>query len=289
MAGRMDRYPGVQVLATQPQPFSIPRFLLVILLQFAGLLLAMRFMVPAVWARQVAAGAGAIALVFLASHLVTCLFEWFFHRYLLHSVTIGWLQGLAHSHRTHHSLTPIQLARDEAGPGRIVLNRYPIVDEEQLENAVFPPHALLSFWLVFTPLIVGGQLLFPHAPVLIGGYAAVTWAMISYEIFHAIEHLPYEWWARATEHPRYGWAWRRLYGFHHFHHANVGSNEAISGFFGLPLADWIFRTYHQPAELLLQGRIATAKDFQVREPWSFVVAWDRWARKREAELRQARG
>jgi hemolysin III len=275
-------------LPSQRQPFSAPKFLVVILLQFAGLLLAIRFLAPAAWSRQVAAGPWAIALVFLAGHLATCFFEWFFHRYLLHSITILWLQRLANGHRNHHSLTPIQLARDEAGPGRIVLNRYPIVEEEQLEDAVFPVYSLLAFWLVFTPPIVVLQLLFPHAPVLVGGYAAVTWAMISYEIFHAIEHLPYEWWARAVEHPRFAWVWRRLYGFHHFHHANVGSNEAISGFFGLPVADWVFRTYHQPAELLLQGRTATAKEFQVHAPWSFVVAWDRWARKREAKLRQSR-
>ena len=275
-------------MADTRRPFSFWKFGLGILMQYAGLLVAIRLLVPAVWARQVAAGPWALALVFLLGHLGTCVFEWFFHRYLLHSVTIGWLRRLAHAHRNHHSLTPIQLARDEAGPGRIVLNRYPIVEEEQLEDAVFPPHALLAFWLVFTPLIALAQLLFPHAPVIVGGYAAVTWAMLSYEILHAIEHLPYEWWVRATEHARFGWLWRRVYGFHHFHHANVGSNEAISGFFGLPLADWVFRTYHQPAELLLQGRSATAKDFQVRAPLPFVIAWDRWARKREAELRAER-
>ena len=73
------------------------------------------------------------------------------------------------------------------------------------------------------------------------------------------------------------------------HELYRSSREECSGFFGLPVADWVFRTYHQPAELLLQGRIATAKDFQVHAPWSFVLAWDRWARKREAELRQPRG
>jgi hemolysin III len=276
-------------LAKRRRPFSFWKFAPAVTLQYAGFLLAVRWLAPALWTRELAAGPWAIVLVFLAAHLVTCFFEWFFHRYLLHSVILGWLRWLAGAHRNHHALTSIQLARDEAGPGRFVLNRYPIVDEDQLEDAVFPVYALLVFWLVFTPLIVGAQLALPHAPVVVGGYAAVTWAMISYETLHAVEHLPYAWWERATEHPRYGWLWRRLYGFHHFHHANVGSNEAISGFFGLPLADWLFRTYHQPAELLLHGRIATARDFQVRAPWSFVVAWDRWARKREAQLRAGPG
>jgi hemolysin III len=272
-------------LDLKPQPFSFWRFASAIALQFAALLLVIRFAAPAFFARQAAAGPLVLVVTFLGAHLFTCFFEWFFHRYLLHSITIGWLQRLAHAHRNHHSLTAISLARDEAGPGRFVLNRYPIVEEDQHEDSMFPWHALLSFWAAFTPFIIVAQLLLPHAPVILAGYAAVSWAMLSYETLHAIEHLPYEWWARATEHPRFGGLWRRLYGFHHFHHANVGSNEAISGFFGLPVADFFFRTYHQPADLLLTGRVATAKDFQVHPPLPFVVVWDRWARKREAALR----
>lgn len=268
------------------KPFSMWKFILGIALQYAALLAAFRFVMPGLWARQFAAGPWAIVGVFLVGHLVTCVFEWFFHRYLLHSITIGWLQKLAHAHRNHHSLTAIQLARDEAGPGRIVLNRYPIVDDDQHEDSAFPPYALAAFWLVFAPLFIVMQLIFPHAPVIIGGFASITWAMTSYEIIHAIEHLSYDWWKHATEHPRFGWLWQRVYGFHHFHHANVGSNEAISGFFGVPVADFMFRTYHQPSELLLHGRIATAREFAVHAPWGWVVALDRWARKRESVLKQ---
>ena len=68
------------------------------------------------------------------------------------------------------------------------------------------------------------------------------------------------------------------------HHANVGCNEAISGFFGLPVADWCFGTWHQPRELLLEGRKATARDFAVRPPPGAVRWFDRWVRKREAGI-----
>jgi len=118
-----------------------------------------------------------------------------------------------------------------------------------------------------------------------GGYAAITWSMCLYEILHAIEHRPYEWWKQATEHPRFGAFWRKLYGFHHMHHANISCNEAISGFFSLPIADWAFGTYHQPKDLLLEGRVATAKDFAVPPPLPFVRWLDAWARKREARVR----
>jgi len=90
----------------------------------------------------------------------------------------------------------------------------------------------LVFLLLDAPFLFGVQLLLPRAPVLMGGYAAITWSMCLYEILHAIEHRPYEWWKHATEHPRFGAFWRKLYGFHHMHHANISCNEAISGFFG---------------------------------------------------------
>jgi len=202
---------------------------------------------------------------------------------VLHAITTRWLVYFARGHRHHHGLTPIRLQPVAAGSDRYVLNRYPIVEEEQHENSAFPPYAILAFWGLFTPLLLGLQYLLPHAPVLMGGYAAITFSMVLYEILHAFEHRPYEWWKRATEHPRTGRIWSKLYAFHHMHHANISCNEAISGFFGLPIADWVFGTYHQPRELLLEGRVATARDFAVAPPRRFVMWLDAWARRRESE------
>ena len=67
------------------------------------------------------------------------------------------------------------------------------------------------------------------------------------------------------------------------HHANIKCNEAIGGFFGLPVPDWVFMTYHQPEELLLHDRKATAKDFSIPQPWRFVTRIDRWASRRESQ------
>lgn len=265
-------------------PFSILRFTLLALLQFALLLVVFRFALPSVWAAQFAAGWLAILAVFVGFHLLLCFFEWAFHRYVLHSVTTRWLHWFASGHRSHHGLTPIRLQPAPEGADRYILNRYPIIDDHQNENAAFPPYAIVAFWLVFSPLIVGFQLLWPHLPMLLGGYAGVTWSMCLYEILHAIEHWPYEWWKHATEHRRFGRFWSKLYGFHHMHHANVSCNEAIAGFFTLPVADWVLGTYHQPKELLLEGRIATAKDFAVKEPPAVVRWMDRWARRREARV-----
>lgn len=221
-------------------------------------------------------------IVFLIAHLAICFFEWGFHRYILHRQIHPWLGRFSTAHRHHHLLTPIKLAVNEAGPGRIILNRYPITDVHQHEDSAFPPYALVAFWLVFSPLLIGLQWIWPQWPIILGGTAAIAWSMFSYEVFHAIEHYPYEWWQRATNSPRTGWMWRRVYGFHHFHHANNNTNEAISGFFGLPIADWILGTYNQPPGLLLQGRLATAQMFQIRLPIRLVKAIDAWGRRRES-------
>jgi hemolysin III len=264
--------------------FSIARFSLLVLLQLVLLYMALHALFPSVWARQRASGALTFIAVFVVMHLFLCFFEWFFHRYVLHGVTTWWLREFARRHRHHHSLTPIRLRPVAQGSDRVVLNEYPIIHEEQYPNSAFPVYALVAFWALFTPLLVGMQMLVSRLPVLLAGYSAIAWSMTLYEVLHAIDHWPYEWWRKATEHRRFGALWRRLYGFHLMHHANIGCNEAIAGFFGFPIADWCFGTYHQPKELLLEGRIATAKDFAVRPPHRFVRWLDRWARKREAKI-----
>lgn len=272
-------------MAAAKQKFSIFWFSVQMVAQYVLLLFAIRTFLPRVWSNQLAAGPWAIVVVLLSMHMVMCFFEWAFHRYVLHAVTAPWLETFARAHRSHHGLTPIKLQPVSEGSDRYVLNRYPITEEEQYEDSAFPPHALVGFWAFFTPMLAGLQWLLPHQPILLGGYSAITLSMGLYEILHAVEHQPYEWWQKATEHPRTGPMWRKLYGFHHMHHANISCNEAISGFFGLPIADWVFRTYHQPKELLLSGRVATAKDFAVARPWSFVRLLDGWARKRETQIR----
>lgn len=264
--------------------FSIARFTALVALQLTLLLIAFRLLLPKLWARNVAAGAWTFAAVFLGMHLFLSFFEWMFHRYVLHGVTMWWLQRFARGHRHHHSLTPIRLRPVTPGSGRIVLNEYPITREEQYPDSDFPVYALVSFWGLFTPLLAILQFLWPRLPILLAGYSAIAWSMTLYEILHAIDHWPYEWWQRAIEHPRFGVLWRRLYGFHLMHHANIGCNEAISGFFGLPVPDWCFGTYHQPKDLLLEGRLATAQDFAIRRPLGFIRAIDRWARRREAGI-----
>jgi len=279
----------VRDLARKRRRFSIARFALMVVLQIAVLFFGLHFAFPGIWRSQIEAGPLAIILVFVGFHLFLSFFEWFFHRYVLHFVTISWLRKFAKEHRLHHSLTAIRLRPASEGSDRVILNEYPITQEEQFESSAFPFYALTVFWLVFTPLVVGLQLAWPKLPFLLGGYAAIAWSMGLYEILHAIDHWPYEWWRRAIEHRVFGAFWKPVYGFHLMHHANVACNEAISGFFWLPVPDWCFGTHHQPKQLLLEGRKATAKEFTIRPPHGFVRKLDRWARGREARSQRRMG
>lgn len=274
------------LVAQTRRRFSIARFTLLVLLQLSALFIGLHLLFPGLWKSQLAAGPVAIVAVFLGFHLFFSFFEWFFHRYVLHKIVTPVLRNFASEHRLHHSLTAVRLRPTSEGSQRVILNEYPIVQEEQFESSAFPFYALAGFMVFFAPLIAGLQLLFPGLPFVLGGYAAVIWSMMLYEIVHAIEHWPYEWWRKVIELPRYGPIWKRIYGFHLMHHANIGCNESISGFFSMPIPDWCFGTYHQPRQLLLEGRKATAKEFTIGPPFWFVRLADRWARGREARIQR---
>lgn len=274
-------------MAFAPKPFSLWRFATLVALQLALLLLGLRVLLPQVWASQVAAGAAATIAVFLGAHLLNCFVEWAFHRYVLHTAPLVWLRSFERKHRRHHELTPIRFRREATGRRRTILNQFPIEHEEQYENSQFPFWALVGFWVLFTPLLVALQLALPRLPILVGGYAAVTWSLACYEIFHHVEHLPFAWWQQRIAHPRWGRYWKKVYGFHHMHHANADCNMAISGFFGLPLADWLLKTYHQPRQLLLDGQEASSQDFAL-PPARRLVRWlDRRVKQRASAQRAA--
>jgi len=272
-------------MARPPGQLFFVWYAFAIIAQLAAMLLFLRFAFPDFLRQQLQAGPAAFSLVFAGMVLFVCFFEWFFHRYVLHMVIWKPLARFCKAHTHHHELTPIKLLKKAPGQEhRVVLNRYPIETEEQLEDAAFPEYALTAFWILFLPLLLPLQFLQPHLPIVLGGLTGIAWSVISYEAFHAVEHFRYEWWKGAVEHPVVGPVMTRVYGFHHFHHANIRSNEAISGFFGLPVADWCFGTYFQPKNLLLDKRVATIDEFQVPDPATWVKKLDEWAKRRHSQL-----
>ena len=56
------------------------------------------------------------------------------------------------------------------------------------------------------------------------------------------------------------------------HHASIKSNESISGFFGIPLPDFLFGTYGKPHELYKHGATGLTLDFIAPKP-VFFIRW----------------
>lgn len=272
--------------------FSLWLFLLVNSLSFAGLCGLVALLAPAVWSAQLAAGWLAVLGVFLGVHLAAAFVEFFFHRYVLHAPLIPFLAYFYKQHTLHHALTRVgyQKGRQagEATP-HLVENVYPITEEKQFEASYFPWYSLIVFTGVGAIVLVPLQILFPAAPILLGGMIAVLWSLVLYETIHAIEHLPQEVWDRLVARPRTGRFWRKAYAFHLRHHADIRCNEAISGFFALPLVDFLFGTYVDPNTLYRHGQSAPPEEFvSPRARFGFLRWLDRLADQSVALRRQRR-
>jgi hemolysin III len=272
MSDRISTKPVVE------EEFSIWLFLLVVSLSFAGVMGLVWWLAPeAVWVTQVGSTWWKYAAVFLGVSLFNCFMEFFFHRYVLHKPVLPFLSYFYRQHTHHHSLTRITRRRTPGGlEVNFVENFYPIVKDEQKEASFFPWYTFLIFAACVTPLLVLLQWLIPSLPWLIAGYSALASSLLIYELFHAIEHWSFEKWGPLIEHPRFGSFWRKVYSFHLRHHAVIDCNEAISGFFTLPVADWVFGTCVIPGVLYKHGQtVAEEKEFLSPHPTAFIRWLDR--------------
>ena len=276
--------------------FSVTLFVITILVTLAGLFGVLALAVPGVWKAQLAAGWGSLVAVFLVVHLLAAFVEFAFHRYVLHAPLVPFLSYFYKQHTLHHALTRIsyQKSRDgkEAIPRlveSVAVNRYPIVEEPQYEASYFPWYTMAVFSLLATFVLAPVQWLLPNVPVFLGGFLGIAWAISLYEIIHAIEHWPQATWDRLIEHPTLGRFWRKAYAFHLRHHADIRCNEAISGFFALPLPDFILGTYIDPETLYTHGRPVDPKEFISPRPRFAFIRWlDRQAEASVKSRRQRR-
>lgn len=277
--------PRVQPTKKVSEKLSLVRFAFAVGATTFFYILILNVSAPHLWARQVDKGLWPIVWVALACHCFLGGFEFFFHRYILHCTAIRWLRKFYRDHTLHHALTTIFRKKPQPRENDLaeVVNRYPIVEEKQYESSFFPYWGLAGFTLFFSPLIAFLQWLFPEAPVLLGSFAAMTFSYCLYELLHALEHVPYElFWKKFVEHPLFGNLGTKVYGFHQLHHANVMCNMAISGVFGLPVFDWLFRTYKQPRQLLLDGTLAREEDFSAPVPCRLILWLDSVVKKPKA-------
>ncbi len=256
------------------EKLSIPLFVVTVGLSLGGLLGLVWLFAPAsVWATQWNAAWWTFVAVFLIVKMGNCFFEFFLHRYVLHKPVIPGLGRFYRQHTRHHALTRIGRRRTQGGREvPVVENIYPMTTPEQDEASFFPWYTLAAFGLVVAPLFALLQWLVPSWPWFSAGFLALTASMVIYEMFHAIEHWPFSRWEKVIELPRTGWAWRKIYSFHLRHHAVIDCNEAISGFFTVPVADFIFGTWIFPKSLYVDGGEWVESEFKSPRP-VMVIRW----------------
>lgn len=264
------------------EKFSPWLFIATILLSLAALFAALAIIAPGLWRAQLDSSWLPFVLVFVAIHAIAGVFEYFFHRYILHAPLVSFLSYFYKQHTLHHALTHIGTHRSKVTnaevPGlveneHVARNNFPIEEEKQHEASYFPWYSLIVFALVVTPLLALGQWLFPSAPMFLAGYLAVGFSLSLYELIHAVEHWPQDTWDRLIEHPRYGRIWRKAYAFHLRHHADIRCNEGISGIFGLPLVDFALGTYVDPETLYTHGEKVHADEFVSPRPRFAFIRW----------------
>jgi hemolysin III len=264
----------------ETEQFSLPLFVLTVLATLVGLLAALRFFVPDVWAAQFLAPVWKGVVAFLLISLVNALVEFVFHRYVLHMPAIPLLRRLYKQHTLHHALT--RIARKQSRDGRGILfieNKFPILEPEQGEASFFPWYSLAVFALVLSPLLAALQWLWPAFPWFLAGFLALASSLALYELLHAINHWPFEKWEPLITHRIWGRFWMPVYAFHLRHHAVIDCNESISGFFGLPVADWLFGTCVIPQTVYAEGEEWTPEKFRSPKPRAFIARLDAWAER----------
>jgi hemolysin III len=258
--------------------FSVALFIFTVIATLAILLGALALLFPELWRAQLAASALAFAFIFVGTHAFCGLMEFFFHRYVLHAPLIGALSYFYKQHTLHHALTRIvqrpSTVTGESLPTLVeVENRYPIVEEHQHEASFFPWYTLIVFSACLTPFLIVGHLIWPSAPWFLAGWIGVAFSLALYELVHAVEHWPEQRWHRLIARRYTGGFWRKAYTFHLRHHADIRCNEGISGFFGVPIFDFLFGTYVDPSTLYLHGKTASPTEFVSPRPSFFLIRW----------------
>ncbi len=262
----------------EPEEFSLPLFVLTVLATLVALLAALRLFLPGVWSEQFLAPAWKGGAAFLIVSLVNCFVEYVFHRYVLHLPSIPLLRRLYKQHTLHHALT--RIARKPGRDGRGILfieNKFPIIEPEQSEASFFPWYSFAVFAAVLSPLLALLQWLAPSFPWFVAGFAALAVSLTLYEVLHAINHWPFEKWEPLIQHRFWGRFWQPVYAFHLRHHAVIDCNESISGFFGLPIADWVFGTCVIPQTVYAEGEEWTPDKFRSPQPRWIIRKLDAWA------------
>jgi hypothetical protein len=258
-------------------PFT--KFFLAIGVQLAAIIGVYALVAPGAFGAEIAHPWSVVWWTFIIG-LPMSLFEYFYHRYLLHSAVLPFMASMHRAHSTHHGLTYVKAPVSPNEPAKLVEVRseFPIEEEHQEESMMFPLWSMPIFIAVL--IIILGlplKLIFPASPVLISLILNVTLYLCLYEVWHAVLHLPYErFWQPLMEARWSRRLFKRLYGFHLMHHWRPTSNLAIVGFWGVAVWDYAFLTHRRPERLPIDGAEVNYHDAKLRKPLWPVSQVDRW-------------
>ncbi len=261
-----------------PSKTEFTKLTIVVFVNITLALLAYRFLFPNAFAAD-AAQPGMTIVWILALGVPFSLFEYMYHRYLLHSAVVPFLGRMNQAHREHHGLTPVKAPITPREPELMVEvdNRYPIEHEHQQESMMFPPFALAIFYAIFA-LLFGWPLhaIFPGQPIFLALIISTTLYYSAYEYWHAVLHLPYDkFWKRYIEGPKPSRIVRRIYAFHLMHHWRPTSNVAVVGLWGFAAWDYAFGTHHRPVNLPVKGATVNFLDGELPRPYWPIRILDR--------------
>lgn len=262
--------------------WTVPQLILFTVGQLVVLLALVTLWQPTFLANQLGSGWARLLGAFVGINVLHAFAEWFIHRYVLHLASLRIIALVTAAHRLHHRLTDVAIE-----DGRL-RSDYPITRREQREAGTFPVYTFWIWFALLTPTIyLPLQWLLPNWPLLLAGWLAMTWGHCLYEGWHAVEHLDYQrWWAPLIAQPGLGPVATKLYAFHLVHHLTPTANEAIGGFFLLPLADLVFGTY-LPTVVLPGQPIDYGQALAPTPHFAWIRHLDRWARQRDQQLNQA--
>src|ERR1044071_7328932 len=137
--------------------------------QFILAIIALRLIVPGIFSQEIA-HPGAIVLWTFLLGLPLSAFEYFYHRYLLHSAVLPFMAAMHRAHSTHHGLTYVKAPVNPKDPARLVevKSEFPVEEPHQEESMMFPLYSLPIFIAVFLILFaIPLKLIFPAEPILL--------------------------------------------------------------------------------------------------------------------------
>jgi hemolysin III len=260
---------------------TLPGMISVTLLQLALALGAFWLIAPARFAQEMSSW-WVLALWVVGIGVPLSLFEYLYHRYLLHSAVLPFMKVMHEEHAHHHGLTAVKAAVSPKDPEKTapVKSEYPIEKKSQEKFMMFPWFSIsIFFGLFLVMLALPLYFIFPGQPVIAAVLISSTLYYLSYEIYHAILHLPYEGHWRQGVEGKFKAIIRPMYSFHLMHHWRPTANLAIVGLWGFALWDRVFNTFHRPHNLPVNKAMVNWADANIGKPYWPISMFDTWQAK----------